>query len=66
MPQETANTKNGMTTRMEGQENQEVQQVDDSSVRDWKPDHLKPSRMKGPAGIRSTCLFRASPRREGE
>ncbi len=63
MPQEITNTKNGMTTRRDGQENQEV---DDSSVRDWKPDHLKPNRMKGPAGIRSTCLFRASPRREGE
>jgi hypothetical protein len=57
MSEETTNTKNSMTTRMEGQENQEV---DDSSVRDWKPDHLKPSRMKGLAGIRSTCLFRAS------
>jgi len=29
MPQETTNTKNGMTTRTEGQENQEVQEVDD-------------------------------------
>jgi hypothetical protein len=63
MSEETTNTKNGMTTRMEGQENQGV---DDSSVRDWTPDHLKPSRMKGPAGIRSTCLFRVSNQRDTE
>ena len=55
MSEESTNTGYGVATRTEGQENQEV---DDSSVRDWKPD-VKPNRMKGPAGIRSTCLFRA-------
>jgi chemotaxis response regulator CheB len=54
MPQESTNTEYRVTTPTEHQENQE----DGSTVRDWKPS-LKPSRMKGPGGIRSTCLFRA-------
>jgi len=54
MPEEPTTAEYGVTTPTEPQENQEG----GSTVRDWKPGS-KPSRMKGPAGIRSTCLFRA-------
>jgi hypothetical protein len=62
MPEEPLNTEYGVAGRTESQETQEV---DSSNVRDWKPS-LKSTRLKGPGGMRSTCLFRASPRCERE
>jgi hypothetical protein len=61
MPEEPTNTGYGVTTPTEAQDNQEG----GSTVRDWKPGS-KPNRMKGPAGIRSTCLLRVSNQRDRE
>jgi hypothetical protein len=62
MFEESTNTGDRVTARTEPQANQEV---DASSVRDRKPG-LTPGRTKGPAGVRSTCLFRVSGQSERE
>jgi len=62
MPEEPTTAECGVTAPAEpDQENQE----DGSRVRDLEPDST-PNRMKRPAGIWSTCLFRVSNQRDRE